>query len=205
MGISLPLTHAAPANVTTTNTPVAKLRAPRALTPTATGVPTTSNPTINTANGGVRIISNPSFETNGGTNSADICESTMGGWFQSHPVIGTCRVFEVWAKNRIDSLSSAGAPDGNAIIELNAYYASMAYQPICIAGGESFDFQFYHHTRAWSSTDEIEFRFGIPTGLTSGSRTADTYSRQVIRGRTVNGASGTTTTASVTSYSGTTH
>ena len=63
MGILLRPTHAAPANVTATATPQAQLRAPRALTPTQTGVPTTSNPTINTANAAGRVISNPSFET----------------------------------------------------------------------------------------------------------------------------------------------
>ena len=196
--------QAAPANPTAT--PTARLRAPRALTPTQTGVPTTNNPTINTANAAGRIISNPSFETHGQIDNNDNCESTMGGWFTSHPIMTSCRVFEVWSKNRpVDSLGSAGAPDGNALIELNAYSSSMAYQPICIAGGESFDFQFHHHTRSWNSTEETEFRFGIPSGLAAGSRAADTYSRQVIRGRTVSGASGSTSTASVTSYSGTTN
>ena len=98
----------------------------------------------------------------------------------------------------------AKPPDGNYFIELNAWQSSMAYQPICMVGSDTFDFQFYHHTRSLSTTDVIEFRFGIPTGLVSGSRTADTYSRQVIRGSTTNGAAvqtlGSTT---FTSYAGT--
>jgi len=75
--LSLRPTQAAPANPTAT--PTARLRAPRALTPTQTGVPTTNNPTINTANAAGRIISNPSFETHGQIDNNDNCESTMGG------------------------------------------------------------------------------------------------------------------------------
>jgi alpha-tubulin suppressor-like RCC1 family protein len=70
-------------------------------------------------------------------------------------------------------------------------------------GGENFDFQFYHHTRYWSETNTIEFRFGIPGGLASGSRAADTYSRQVVRGATTVGGSGSASSV-VTSYAGTT-
>ena len=80
----------------------------------------------------------------------------------------------------------------------------MAYQRICMVGSDTFDFQFYHHTRSLSTTDVIEFRFGIPTGLVGGSRASDSYSRQVIRGSTTNGAAvqtlGSTT---FTSYAGT--
>ena len=171
-------------------------------------IPTTSNPTINTAAGGIRIIANSGFEINGGAPTFS-CESQMGGWFTSHPVIGSCRVFEVWQKNRpIDSLGNAGAPDGNTIIELNAYNASMAYQPICMIGGEVFDFAFYHHSRNANATETIQFQFGIPSGLDAGSRSADSYPvRPVIRGATSQYDAGNSTLATtvVTSYSGTTN
>ena len=49
------------ASISATSTPAVALRAPRALTPTQTGVPTTSNPTSNGTKGG-RIYSNTSFE-----------------------------------------------------------------------------------------------------------------------------------------------
>jgi len=166
-------------------------------------IPTTTNPTINTANGGVRVISNTSFELQ--NTSGMICESQMRGWLTTHPLNAGCRVFEVWNKNAAhESLVGAGAPHGDYYIELNAFTVSMAYQPICMVGGESFDFQFWHHVRQWSDTNEVEFRFGIPTGLDAGSKSADSYSRQVMRGRNVLGAIGSTATASVTNYTGTT-
>jgi hypothetical protein len=168
-------------------------------------IPTTTNPTINVANAGSRIIANTSFE--GQANNGMLCETVMRGWLTSHPVSGIegCRVFEVWSTSSAwDSLIGIGAPQGSYYIELNAYSVSMAYQPICMVGGESFDFEFYHHVRSWSDTNTIEFRFGIPSGLTAGSKAADSYSRQVVRGATVQGASGSTATASVTSYTGTT-
>ena len=166
-------------------------------------VPTTTNPTINVANGGSRIVANTSFELQ--ANSGMICESAMRGWLTTHPVQGSCRVFEVWTKNAAnDSLIGNGAPDGTYYIELNAFTVSMAYQPICMVGGESFDFEFYHHVRNWSDTNTIEFRFGIPTGLSAGSKASDSYSRQIMRGVNVQGGSGSTATASVTSYTGTT-
>jgi hypothetical protein len=166
-------------------------------------VPTTTNPTINVANGGSRIVANTSFELQ--ANSGMVCESAMRGWLTTHPVQGSCRVFEVWTKNAAnDSLIGNGAPDGTYYIELNAFTVSMAYQPICMVGGESFDFEFYHHVRNWSDTNTIEFRFGIPSGLSAGSKSSDSYSRQIMRGVNVQGGSGSTATASVTSYTGTT-
>ncbi len=166
-------------------------------------VPTTTNPTINVANGGSRIVANTSFELQ--ADNGMICESNMRGWLTTHPVQGSCRVFEVWTKNAAnDSLIGNGAPDGTYYIELNAFTVSMAYQPICMVGGESFDFEFYHHVRNWSDTNTIEFRFGIPSGLSAGSKSSDSYTRQIMRGVNVQGASGSTATASVTSYAGTT-
>ena len=120
-------------------------------------------------------------------------------------------MFELWGllgglPINYPSLDSTHAkpPDGNYFIELNAYVSSMAYQPICMVGSESFDFQFYHHTRLLSATDVVEFRFGIPPGLATYSRPTDSYSRQVIRGSTTNGSSLTTLgTTSFIAYTGT--
>ena len=166
-------------------------------------IPTTSNPTINLANGGSRIVANTSFELQ--ASNGMICESLMRGWLTTHPVQGACRVFEVWTKDAAnDSLVGNGAPDGTYYIELNAFTVSMAYQPICMVGGEEFDFEFYHHVRSFNDTNTIEFRFGIPSGLAAGSKAADSYSRQVMRGENVQGANGSTATASITTYSGTT-
>jgi hypothetical protein len=67
-----------------------------------------------------------------------------------------------------------------------------------MVNGETFDFEFYHHTRSWSSTNQIQFRFGIPSGLPAGSRAADSYSRVVLTGNNVLGASGSTAVASET-------
>ncbi|MFM2032893.1 MAG: endoglucanase-related protein glucosyl hydrolase family 9 protein, partial [Chloroflexota bacterium] len=163
-------------------------------------IPTTTSPTIDVALAGARIVANTSFER-----QTNACESGMRGWLTSHPVMGSCRVFEIWDKNAAhESLVGSGAPDGTYYIELNASYVSMAYQPICMVGGETFDFEFYHHVRSWSDTNVIDFRFGIPTGLPAGSRPADSYERQILRGTNVLGASGSTATASITQFTGTT-
>jgi len=186
------------------NASQSQFSAPRVITPTQDTIPTTSNPTINNAIGGVRVIANPSFEL--GTHTAFPCESQFSGWLTSHPLNGGCRVFELWGSGftNVESLSGVTPPDGLYYIELNAYSVSMAYQPICMVGGETFDFEFYHHTRSWSTTNEIQFRFGIPTGLPSGSRAADSYSRVVAQGVNVLGASGSTATASITAGADTT-
>jgi len=61
-------------------------------TPTiqASSIPTTSNPTINTANGGVRTMQNVSFEefgicTGAPTSYHVIRQEEMGGWFTTQP------------------------------------------------------------------------------------------------------------------------
>ena len=172
-------------------------------------VPTTSNPTINTAAGGIRIIANSSFESPRPTTMMT-CENAMGGWFTTQPVISAygCRVFEAWGQGIYsgDALSGVSPPDGVMFTELNAYVSSMTYQPICMIGGENFDFQFYHHTRYWSETNTIEFRFGIPPSLPSysgnASKPGDSYSVRVIQGATSVGGSGSAS-AVVTSYLGT--
>ena len=89
--LSVRPTQAAPANPTAT--PTARLRAPRALTPTQTGVPTTSNPTINTANGAGRVFSNDTFENtdstcyNNNNNWSYIRQEHMRGWLTAHPAV----------------------------------------------------------------------------------------------------------------------
>ena len=190
---------------TRTSTPTNTMTPTRTSTPTRTAtstvvpgtIPTTSNPTINTALGGVRIVANPSFEQ--GTHTAFPCEP-YAGWYTSHPVVSGCRPFELWGSGltNVESLSGVTPPNGSYYIELNAYSVSMAFQPICMVDGETFDFEFYHHTRSWNSTNQIQFRFGIPSGLPAGSRAADSYSRVVLTGNNVLGASGSTAVASET-------
>jgi hypothetical protein len=161
-------------------------------------IPSTDNPTINNTLGGVRIIANPSFES--GSKVAFPCESQMAGWYTSHPIQSSCRVFELWGSGltNVESVSGVTPPHGAYYIELNAYNSSIAYQPICMVGGETFEFEFYHHTRSWSSTNEIQFRFGIPSGLDAGSKSNDSYSRVVVQGVNTLGGSGSTATISLT-------
>ena len=142
-------------------------------------------------------MANPSFEQ--GTHTAFPCEP-YAGWYTSHPVVSGCRPFELWGSGltNVESLSGVTPPNGSYYIELNAYSVSMAFQPICMVDGETFDFEFYHHTRSWNSTNQIQFRFGIPSGLPAGSRAADSYSRVVLTGNNVLGASGSTAVASET-------
>ena len=183
-GISLRPTQAAPANPTATSTPAAKLRAPRALTPTQTGVPTTSNPTINTANGAGRTFSNVSFESFSECPSAPtvwhvINMDNMFGWKTTAPK-GTGGAQD--ACNGIaNGLYSRGIElqgvniygytpdDGDVYAELNAYYPSFLYQAVCVANSDTIEFKFSHRAVGNSRTDITEFRIGIPTGLIAGS------------------------------------
>lgn len=202
-------------------------------TATALPIPTTNNPTINTNNGAVRSIANPSFELFdvawAFTRWAHIDQSSMRGWFTTAPTSGyayccsggadvapggTGRLIEVIPEtNDFNNDPSPGysipnspAPDGTYYSELNADYYSMLYQPICMANGETFSFSFYHHTRQINSTDIVEFRLGIPTsGLPANSVAGNSgYSRQIMRGATQQGATFATVTPTVTSYTGTT-
>lgn len=120
-----------------------------------------------------------------------ICEEDMNGWLTTHPNntrTVTCPPFELWTYPFDNNINGRAAPDGTHAIELNAYDASMAYQPICMSGGETFSFQFHHITRdlrpdfGSTGTDIIAFRFGIPT-LASSSKTPDieANSLEVIR------------------------
>lgn len=162
-------------------------------TPTYAAIPTTSNPT-GSGTQGVRIIANPSFEEYDASGRTDgmICEDDMNGWLTTHPnqtSTVSCPPFEVWTFPFSNNIENRDAPDGTHAIELNAYNASMAYQPICMSGGETFTFQFHHITRdlspGFGSTgiDTIAFRFGIPSTLASSSKTPDieANSLEVIR------------------------
>jgi len=177
--------------------------------PTVAGViPTSSNPTINLANAGSRTMANTSFELYDGTWTQMMNMTNMRGWKTTHRTSDTgFRVMEMWEYGSAawyDALNGVAAPDGTRWVELNAYHASMLYQPICFADNEQFDFEFYHHPRSFSSNEIIELRFGIPTGLDAGSVAADSYSRQVLRGSTTSGANlAATATTLYDTYDGT--
>jgi hypothetical protein len=176
----------------------------------ASTIPTTSNPT-GSGTQGVRIIANPSFEEVDPSGRSDgmTCEADMNGWLSTHPnhTSGvSCPPFEVWTYPFDNNINGRAAPDGTRAIELNAYNASMAYQPICMSGGETFSFQFHHITRDLSpnygstGTDTIAFRFGIPT-LASSSKTPDIEANSLEVIRVSNQWNGSTTppTASIVS------
>ena len=107
-------------------------------------------------------------------------EAAVTGWLTTHPVTSgctnggstsfSCRQIERWGTGFHGVSTAPGA--GNSFVELNASARSMIYQQICLTNGESFDFSFLHRGR--EGTDTAEFRLGIPTGLPSGSKSADT-------------------------------
>jgi hypothetical protein len=178
--LSVRPTQAAPANVTAT--PTARLRAPRALTPTQTGVPTTSNPTINTANGAGRIFSNVSFEQTDSTcvtannNWSFLRQAHMRGWYTAHPSIQeTCNGSSFGISARVIELNRVNGkvPDGTWYASLNADVASFLYQPICVANNDIISFEFYHNGGGSPRTDIASLRFGIPSGLPANSVAAD--------------------------------
>ena len=219
MSVSLRPTHAAPANATITSTPVAKLRAPRALTPTATGIPTTSNPTINTANGAGRVFSNVSFESFSECPSAPtsyhvINMNNMFGWKTTAPVTSgaeqdRCNGINNGLYSRGVELQGVNlygyTPDnGNVYAELNAYYPSFLYQAVCVANSDTIEFKFSHRAVGNSRTDITEFRIGIPTGLIAGSVASDSYSYQILRASSSSAANGQVNSAVQTTYTGTT-
>jgi hypothetical protein len=159
----------------------------------ARAIPTTSNPTINTANAGVRTMANTSFEVTDSTCSLDtgtwayIRQEYMAGWFTAHPLeqesCNSTRLGPV-SFRPIELNMRTDAPDGDNVASLNASVASFLYQRLCVTSGESFDFEFYHNAGGSSRTDIAAFRMGIPSGLPSGSVAADTYDREIIRAST---------------------
>ena len=92
--------------------------------------------------------------------------------------------------------------DGANHAELNAYNAGMLYQSLCLANGETFNFEFAHRP-VGNRIDIAEFRLGVPTGLDAGSVSADSYSRSILRVTTTQ-AGGIVTGVAQTSYDGTT-
>jgi hypothetical protein len=110
----------------------------------AESIPTTSNPTINTANGGVRTMQNVSFEEYGSVCAGSptsfhlIQQAELGGWFSTQPINrevcsgvfqGTVsdlyRVIELQAYGTFGRLYTP--QDGVVFAELNAYVAGMLY------------------------------------------------------------------------------
>ena len=182
---------------------------------TARVIPTTSNPTINTANAGVRTMANTSFEVTDFICSLDvgtwayIRQEYMAGWFTAHPLEQeSCNSskFGPASYRPIELNMRTDAPDGDNVASLNASVASFLYQKLCVKNGESFDFEFYHNAgvAGVGRTDIASFRLGIPSGLPLGSVAEDTYSREVIEASTTANSSGVATAASKTDGTGTT-
>jgi Regulator of chromosome condensation (RCC1) repeat len=191
-------------------------------TPTthADSIPTTSNPTINTANGGVRTMQNVSFEDYGTvcpskpTSYHVIRQEQLGGWYSTQPtnrercssvlqgtVSDLYRVVEIQAYGTFGRLYTP--EDGEVFAELNAYVAGMLYQPMCMRNNETFEFSFAHRPTYGSDTDIAAFRIGIPSGLDAGSTAADAYDREIVRVTSV-ASGGVVTSVSQTAADGTT-
>ncbi len=181
----------------------------------ARAIPTTSNPTINTAIAGVRTMANTSFEVTDFICSLDtgswayIRQEYMAGWFTAHPLSQeACNGVRggATAYRPIELNPRADSPDGRIVASLNAEVASFLYQKLCVTSGESFDFEFYHNAgvSGVGRTDIAAFRMGIPSSLPSGSVAEDSYSREIIRASTTANSSGVATAASKTDGTGTT-
>jgi len=159
-------------------------------------VPTTSNPTISLANGGLRTMANTSFEntdttcTVGWNTWAYIRMDHMRGWKTAHPAVqekcNNGNAFGIVARV-IELNYGTTPPDGTKYASLNADVASFLYQTLCVENGDSFDFEFYHNVGGTNRTDIASFRLGIPSGLPTGSVTADIYDREVLRASTTVG------------------
>lgn len=75
----------------------------------------------------------------------------------------------------------------------------MIYQPVCMASGEAFSYSFLHRGRSSATNADVaQFRLGIPTGLPSGSRAADSYSFPIVQVSTSSNATGAAPTGSGT-------
>ena len=180
-------------------------------------VPTTSNPQIILANGAARVITNPSFEVFDNVLIPSwlyVLDSNMRGWNTTHPTKtmsgqGTGRIIEVQKAgvNAQSAMKNKAAADGTYYAELNAEKYSMIYQRVCLTQNESFDFSFFHHARVFNSTDSLELRLGIPTGLPSGSLPADDVSSRIKILQAVTGidSTGNNATSSTTGYTHTTN
>ena len=201
---------------TITNTPtITRTPSPTSVATVVGMIPTTSNPTINTANAGVRTMANTSFEVTDSSCSlntgtwAYIRQEWMAGWFTAHPLSQ-----ESCNNNRSGPVSyrpielnpRADSPDGRIVASLNAEVASFLYQKLCVSNGETFSFEFYHNAGVAGATrtDIAALRMGIPSGLPVGSVAADSYNREIIRASTTTNSAGVATSASKTDSSGTT-
>ena len=169
-------------------------------------VPTTSNPTISIANGGLRTMANTSFENT--DSSCGVALNTwayirmdhMRGWKTAHPAVQEkCNAGTSFGTvARVIELNYyTTPPDGTKYASLNADVASFLYQTLCVENGDSFDFQFYHNVGGSSRTDIASFRLGIPSGLPSGSVAADIYDREVLRASTTVGGTQFAATSAV--------
>ena len=98
----------------------------------------------------------------------------MPGWETTHPVrnnlncgAASGRPIETWESG----FNGVPAVDGDQFVELNAYVASTLFQPICMASGETINWQFNHRGR--NNTDTIRLSVGTQVLTTeSTSRTA---------------------------------
>lgn len=137
---------------------------------------------------GQRAIQNPSVENPGISANSNhrISENTLTGWLTTHPFLtcdvgpSNCRPIERWGTG-FNGVST-GTSAGSAFVELNAEAVSMIYQQVCMTQGESFTFSFLHRGRSSANTADVaDFRIGIPTGLPTGSKAADSYSYPILR------------------------
>ncbi len=142
-----------------------------------------------------RAIQNPSVQNPAIANNSNerIAENTLIGWLTTHPIAtcgvgpASCRPIERWSSGFLGVNASTDAGAGNAWVELNADVNSMIYQPVCMTNGESFTYSFLHRGRSSSTVgDQAQFRMGIPTGLPTGSRPADSYSFPIATATTAN-------------------
>ena len=106
-------------------------------------IPTTSNPTINVANGGVRTMQNMSFKQYGTctpptTSWSTIRMENMFGWKTTQPYqIENCNGGSRGGSYRVIEIQGSSAygyvpENGSVYAELNAYNAGMLYQTLCV-------------------------------------------------------------------------
>ena len=176
-------------------------------------IPTTSNPVGNGLTAS-RTYANTSFELKdsgcNNTNYEYAIEEDVRGWLTTSPTYAaSCNgvAYSPARSGRVIELQPRAAygytpQDGSYYAELNAQFASMLYQPICFRDADVITYSFAHRPRG-NRTDVAEFRIGIPSGLPTGSRAANTYSRQIAQASTI-AAGGIVTGTTQTVYAGTT-